>query len=77
MKIRGVELTYYPQVGLWGCQVWFRLTTVRQFTDEECQAEADARWWWLALWRGWRAAKRYANANAAKPGERTAMGWAE
>lgn len=53
------------------------MTTAYQFTDEYANVEADAKRWWLALWRAWRKVASYARMNGAKPGERLAKGWAE
>ena len=73
MRIRGYDTTR-AQRG-WVCDVTYMVTTARQFSDEEVTVRGRGRWMWLAMWRGWLAARRDSAAAAARPGERSARGW--
>lgn len=74
MKLRGFDITK-AQLG-WVCDCCFTVTTARQFTDEGHAVRGRSKWIWLAMWRSYRLAKKFAKSVQAKPGEREANGWA-
>lgn len=73
MRLRGFDITR-GQLG-WICDCYFMVTTANQFTSEEHVARGYGKWIWLAVWRGYKAAKRSSVELRAKPGERAAKGW--
>lgn len=80
MRVHDVEFTR-AQRG-WNCDIVFTVTTTRQFTDETHRV-ADGCWGhtlfsvFVAWWRARRAMKRLVREIQARPGERSAIGWAE
>ena len=75
MRLRGFDVTK-GQLG-WVCDCHFMVTTIRQFTAEEHAVRDGSSWLLLAMLKAWWLARRTARAMQAKPGERTAIGWAE
>ena len=74
MKVHGIILTR-AQYG-WICDVYFTVTTARQFTREDHSACGAGKNIAVAVWRAWRHARHVYRDLKAKPGERKAKGWA-
>lgn len=74
MRLRGYDTTR-SQRG-WICDTCFMVETAEQSTAEERCVRTGSQWMWLAMLKGYFAARREARKLRAKPGEREAKGWA-
>ena len=76
MKVHEFVVGWHRQVNAWSCEMTVTIETASQFASEWHEVAADSRWWLLAVAKAWLAARRLNQKLAAKPGERSAKGWA-
>lgn len=73
MKIREINVVKC-QVGF-ACDVTFRVSTIKHFTDEEHTVRSHGRWMLGSVWNAMRDARREYKRLRAPRGARKLLGW--